>query len=67
MKRLRIVQCFTEIAAIYPITPSSTMAEHADAWAAKDKKICLVKLLKMEMESEGGAAGALHVLYKQVL
>ena len=59
---------FTEVAAIYPITPSSPMAELTDVWSAMDKNIfgqparnlfgSRVKL--MEMESEGGAAGAVH-------
>ena len=52
---------FTEIAAIYPITPSSPMAEHADAWSARGKTNMFGEEVKViEMESEGGAAGALH-------
>lgn len=35
---------FTEVAGIYPITPSSPMAEHVDEWSAKGKKICSIKL-----------------------
>ena len=50
-----------EVIAIYPITPSSDMGEFADEWAAKGKKnIWGTVPLVMEMQSEGGAAGALH-------
>ena len=52
---------FTEVAAIYPITPSSPMAEHVDEWAAKGRKNLFgQKVTIQEMESEGGAAGAVH-------
>ena len=52
---------FSEVAAIYPITPSSTMAELADKWAADGQKnIFGQKLNVIEMQSEGGAAGAVH-------
>ncbi|MCH4147254.1 MAG: pyruvate:ferredoxin (flavodoxin) oxidoreductase [Prevotella sp.] len=52
---------FTEVAAIYPITPSSPMAEHVDEWAAKGRKNLFGQTVTLqEMESEGGAAGALH-------
>ncbi|NCC66918.1 MAG: pyruvate:ferredoxin (flavodoxin) oxidoreductase [Clostridia bacterium] len=52
---------FSEVAAIYPITPSSTMAELADKWAAGGQKnIFGQKLNVVEMQSEGGAAGAVH-------
>ena len=52
---------FSEVAAIYPITPSSTMAEHVDEWAAAGRKnIFGETVLVQEMQSEGGAAGALH-------
>lgn len=52
---------FTEVAAIYPITPSSPMAEAVDKWAADGKENIFGKPVKMmEMQSEGGAAGALH-------
>ena len=52
---------FSEVAAIYPITPSSTMAEYVDEWAAQGRKnIFGEKVLVQEMQSEGGAAGALH-------
>ena len=52
---------FTEVAAIYPITPSSPMAEHVDEWAAKGRKNLFGQTVTVqEMESEGGAAGAVH-------
>lgn len=52
---------FSEVAAIYPITPSSTMAEYVDEWAAAGRKnIFGETVLVEEMQSEGGAAGALH-------
>ena len=50
-----------EVIAIYPITPSSSMGESADAWAAHgDKNIWGMPPLVREMQSEGGAAGAVH-------
>ena len=50
-----------EVIAIYPITPSSNMGEHADAWAAKEvTNIWGTVPHVMEMQSEGGAAGAVH-------
>ena len=50
-----------EVIAIYPITPSSSMGESADAWAAVDEKnIWGMTPLVREMQSEGGAAGAVH-------
>ena len=52
---------FTEVAAIYPITPSSTMAEYVDEWSAAGRKnIFGETVLVQEMQSEGGAAGAVH-------
>ena len=52
---------FSEVAAIYPITPSSTMAEYVDEWAAAGRKnIFGETVLVQEMQSEGGAAGAVH-------
>lgn len=52
---------FSEVAAIYPITPSSTMAEYVDEWSAAGRKnIFGETVLVQEMQSEGGAAGALH-------
>ena len=52
---------FTEVSTIYPITPSSPMAEHVDEWVAKGKKNIFGQPVKVvEMQSEAGAAGALH-------
>ena len=52
---------FSEVAAIYPITPSSPMAEHVDTWAAKGRKNLFGQtVMVQEMQSEGGAAGAMH-------
>ena len=52
---------FTEVAAIYPITPSSLMAELADEWSALGKKNIFGQPVRVvQMQSEGGAAGALH-------
>ena len=56
-----IAYLFSEHAAIYPITPSSTMAEYVDEWAAQGKKNLFGEVVKVtEMQSEGGAAGAVH-------
>ena len=52
---------FTDVAAIYPITPSSNMAESVDEWAAHGKKNLFgQEVLVTEMQSEAGAAGAVH-------
>ena len=52
---------FTEVAAIYPITPSSVMAELTDAWSANGLKNIMGESVKvMEMQSEAGAAGTVH-------
>lgn len=52
---------FTDVAAIYPITPSSTMAEKMDEWATKGVKNMFGQVVKVqEMQAEGGAAGAVH-------
>ena len=52
---------FTEVAAIYPITPSSVMAELTDEWSAHGLKNIFGQTVKIaEMQSEGGAAGAVH-------
>ena len=52
---------FTEVAGIYPITPSSPMADHVDQWAAQGKKnIFGTPVNVVEMQSEAGAAGAVH-------
>jgi pyruvate-ferredoxin/flavodoxin oxidoreductase len=56
-----IAYMFSEVAAIYPITPSSTMAEYVDEWAAAGRKnIFGEKVQVQEMQSEGGAAAAMH-------
>ncbi|MCK9617812.1 MAG: pyruvate:ferredoxin (flavodoxin) oxidoreductase [Lentimicrobiaceae bacterium] len=56
-----IAYMFSEVAAIYPITPSSTMAEYVDEWAAAGKKNIFGETVRvLEMQSEGGAAGAVH-------
>ena len=56
-----IAYLFSEHAAIYPITPSSTMAENIDEWAAQGKKNLWGETVKVtEMQSEAGAAGAVH-------
>ena len=56
-----IAYLFSEHAAIYPITPSSTMAENIDEWAAGGKKNLWGEIVKVtEMQSEAGAAGAVH-------
>ncbi len=73
MKKKKFVTCdgnyaaahvaymFSELAAIYPITPSSTMAEYVDEWAAYGRKNIFGDVLKVtEMQSEAGAAGAVH-------
>ena len=52
---------FTEVAAIYPITPSSTMAEYVDQWSANGLKNIFGETVEVvEMQSEAGAAGAVH-------
>ena len=56
-----IAYAFSEVAAIYPITPSSTMGEYADAWASTGNKNLWDKTVEIiEMQSEAGAAGAVH-------
>jgi len=56
-----IAYMFSEVAAIYPITPSSTMAEYVDEWAANGRKNIFGETVKLaEMQSEAGAAGAMH-------
>ncbi|MBN1143047.1 MAG: pyruvate:ferredoxin (flavodoxin) oxidoreductase [Bacteroidales bacterium] len=56
-----VAYMFSEVAAIYPITPSSTMAEYVDEWAANGRKNIFGEEVKLvEMQSEAGAAGALH-------
>lgn len=56
-----VAYMFSEVACIYPITPSSTMAELIDEWAANGLKNIFGETVKVvEMQSEGGAAGAVH-------
>jgi len=56
-----IAYMFSEVAAIYPITPSSDMAEYIDQWAANGQKNIFGETVKVtEMQSEGGASGAVH-------
>ncbi len=56
-----VAYAFTEVAAIYPITPSSTMAEYIDKWSANGRVNIFGQPVKvLEMQSEGGASGAVH-------
>ena len=56
-----VAYMFSEVACIYPITPSSTMAEYVDEWAANGLKNIFGEEVKVvEMQSEAGAAGAVH-------
>ena len=59
-----ISYAFTEVSSIYPITPSSPMAEHVDEWACKNRKNLFGDTVAVqEMQSEGGAAGAVHIVH----
>ncbi len=61
MAAAHISYAFTEVAAIFPITPSSPMAEDCDEWAAEGRKNIFGRVLEItEMQSEAGAAGAVH-------
>ncbi len=61
MAASHVAYAFTEVAAIYPITPSSPMAEQIDEWAAYGQKNIFGNVVRVaELQSEGGAAGALH-------
>ena len=56
-----VAYAFSDVAAIYPITPSSTMAEYIDEWAAQGRKNLFGQTVHVaEMQSEAGAAGAVH-------
>ena len=56
-----VAYAFSEVAAIYPITPSSPMAETIDVWSAQGKKNLFGQPVKVvELQSEGGAAGTVH-------
>ncbi len=61
MAAAHIAYMFSEVSCIYPITPSSTMAEYVDEWAAAGRKNMFGETVHVqEMQSEGGAAGAVH-------
>ena len=61
MAATHVAYAFSDVAAIYPITPSSVMGEYADTWASQGRKNIFGKTLQVvEMESEAGAAGAVH-------
>jgi pyruvate-ferredoxin/flavodoxin oxidoreductase len=56
-----VAYMFSEMACIYPITPSSNMAENVDEWLHKEEKIFLAQTVRVvEMQSEAGASGAVH-------
>jgi len=62
-----VAYAFTDVAAIYPITPSSVMAEETDKWAAHGKTNLFGRPVKVvEMQSEAGAAGAVQVPWQPV-
>jgi pyruvate-ferredoxin/flavodoxin oxidoreductase len=61
MAASHVAYMFSEVACIYPITPSSTMAEYVDEWAANGRKNIFGQTVQVEeMQSEAGAAGAVH-------
>ncbi|MFO8129324.1 MAG: pyruvate:ferredoxin (flavodoxin) oxidoreductase [Bacteroidales bacterium] len=61
MAASHVAYIFSEVACIYPITPSSTMAEYIDEWAANGRENIFGETVKVEeMQSEAGAAGAMH-------
>ena len=61
MAAAHVAYAFSEVAAIYPITPSSPMGEYADAWAAYGRKNIFGEVINViEMQSEAGASGAVH-------
>jgi pyruvate-ferredoxin/flavodoxin oxidoreductase len=61
MAAAHVAYAFSDVAAIYPITPSSTMGEYADSWAAANRKNIFGQTVDViEMQSEGGASGAVH-------
>ena len=63
-----VAYAFTEVATIYPITPSSPMAEHVDAWSAHGRKNLFGQPVKLvEMQSEAGAIGAVHGASEQAV
>jgi pyruvate-ferredoxin/flavodoxin oxidoreductase len=61
MAAAHISYAFTEVAGIFPITPSSPMAEYVDEWAAQGRKNVFGQIVEVaQLQSEGGAAGAVH-------
>ena len=63
-----VAYAFTEVAGIFPITPSSPMAEVTDEWAANGRKNIFGQTVEVvEMQSEAGAAGTVHGSLSQVL
>ena len=57
-----VAYAFTEVSTIYPITPSSPMADHVDDWAAHGRKNLFGQPVQLvELQSEAGACGAMHV------
>ena len=61
-----VAYALSDVAAIYPITPSSSMGEYCDEWAAHGRKNIFGQVLKVvEMQSEAGAAGAVHGAFRQ--
>ena len=59
-----VAYAYTDVAAIYPIPPSSPMADSVDQWSAAGQKNIFGNQVKVvEMESEAGAAGAVHIRY----
>lgn len=61
MAAAHVAYAFTEVATIYPITPSSPMPEYVDEWAARGLKNIFNEVVKVvELQSEAGAAGAMH-------
>ena len=62
-----VAYAYTEVAGIYPITPSSPMADSVDQWSAAGQKNIFGNTVKVvEMESEAGAAGTVHGSLQQV-
>ena len=65
MAAAHIAYAFSEIAVIYPITPSSPMADYTDAWSVAGRKNIWGSTVKItELQSEAGAAGAMHGVLK---
>lgn len=63
----QVAYALSETAAVYPITPSTPMAENCDEWARMGKRNVFGQKMRLtEMQSEGGAAGALHGCSRRV-